>query len=105
MARLQKSLSLAGMQDGQADNRIPLIPHDHILVRQLTVCGVAGLLEVDVQGVRLLIVRQPQHTLYDSFTAGSTRKNSPISNTAIVDLSPKGLGAARWGTPVRIQGS
>ena len=59
-----RSPPLTGMQDGEADDLFAFIAGDHIIIRDLAICGMAWLLEVDVQRIRLCVVRQPKIALW-----------------------------------------
>src|SRR4051812_43577263 len=52
--------SLAGVQDGQADNFLVFVANDDVVVGEFAVGGRAGLFEVDVEHICLGVIRRPE---------------------------------------------
>jgi hypothetical protein len=57
---LESYRPLTSMQHRQADHFIALVPHDDIVLGQLTVGGVTRLFEVDIEDIRLGIIGRPE---------------------------------------------
>lgn len=66
--------SFARVQNGETDNLVAFVADDHVIVRQFAVGGVARLLVVHIQRVRLGVVRQPNSVLFHT-SIWSTRRS------------------------------
>jgi hypothetical protein len=56
-------LPLTRVQKRETDDFCSLVPDDDVVVSDLTIRGVAGLLEIDIQRLRLLVARRPEKAL------------------------------------------
>ncbi|HEX9660049.1 MAG TPA: hypothetical protein VGA18_07090, partial [Rhodothermales bacterium] len=58
--------AIAGVKDRQSDDFIALIPDDDVVVGEFAVVRMTGSLEIDVQHVRLCVVRRPKISMWRS---------------------------------------
>jgi hypothetical protein len=52
------------VQNGDPHDLVAVVSDDHIVIREFAIGGMAGLLEIDVEGIGFRVVRRPEIALW-----------------------------------------